>query len=519
MVSARMSRWRVRHAGVAAVLAPVLVMLGLGLWRLDRGGIWRDEAVTFQVARRSVPQIWQLLHTVDAVHGLYYLLMHAVLAPHPGEFALRLPSVCGAAMTAGLIAALGVRLSRPRVGLWAGLLYAVTPMAGHFAQEGRSYALVAAGAAGATLLLVRAVSSAPRWWAYGATVAVTCLLHELAVLLLLAHAGTLALARMPRRVWRGWGCAAGAAVLVLLPLVLVSRGQSAQVAWLAPPGAGSVGRLLGAFAGPTRVVVVPYVVLMVLAVPALFPWRGGLTLAAVALPLLLVPPAVLMTVSRFSPLYDERYVLYALAGAPLLASAGGERLAGVVERLRAGGGRVPTLPHSRLMRRPRPHLPYTTALVGVLAITVALVVQLPLLRQDRTPDHGADNLAVVSAAAARELRPGDPVLFLPSIVRRSALAYPQGFRGVRDVALGAPGPASGTLYGLEAGPGELRRRLARLDRVWLVAEPFALRPTWYPAHPTERLKLTLVDEEFVPLRQVVRKGVTLRLYVRRPAMP
>lgn len=34
------------------------------------------------------------------------------------------------------------------------------------------------------------------WWAYGAAVAVTCLLHELAVLLLFAHAGTLALARV-----------------------------------------------------------------------------------------------------------------------------------------------------------------------------------------------------------------------------------------------------------------------------------------------------------------------------------
>jgi hypothetical protein len=138
------------------VVVPVAVMLALGLWGLDRGGMWGDEGVTFLVGRRTVPQIWHLLHGVDAVHGLYYLLMHAVLAVHPGEVALRLPSVCGAAATAGLVAALGVRLARPRVGLWAGLLYAITPLTGHYAQEGRSYALVAAGVAGATLLLVRA---------------------------------------------------------------------------------------------------------------------------------------------------------------------------------------------------------------------------------------------------------------------------------------------------------------------------------------------------------------------------
>ncbi|MGW3985062.1 glycosyltransferase family 39 protein, partial [Streptomyces mirabilis] len=147
-------------------------MLTLGLWRLDRGGMWRDEAATYQVARRSVPQIWHLLHHVDAVHGLYYLFMHLVLAPAPGEVALRLPSVVGAAATAGLVAALGIRLCNPRVGLWAGLLYAVTPLTGHFAQEGRSYALVAAGATAATLLLVRALRGGRGWWAYGVTVAV-----------------------------------------------------------------------------------------------------------------------------------------------------------------------------------------------------------------------------------------------------------------------------------------------------------------------------------------------------------
>lgn len=127
-----------------AVVAPMAVMLVIACWGLDRGGIWRDEAATFQVARRTVPQIWRLLHEVDAVHGLYYLLMRPVLAVHPGEVLLRLPSVAAAVTTTGLVAALGTRLARPRVGLWAGLLYAVTPMVGHYAQEGRSYAMVAA---------------------------------------------------------------------------------------------------------------------------------------------------------------------------------------------------------------------------------------------------------------------------------------------------------------------------------------------------------------------------------------
>ncbi|MFC3577935.1 glycosyltransferase family 39 protein [Streptomyces yaanensis] len=548
-----------RRTDRMAVLVPVVVMFALGLWGLDRDGMWRDEAVTFQVARRSTPQIWHLLGTVDAVHGLYYLLMHMVLAVHPGEVLLRLPSVCGAALTAGLVAALGTRLGRPRVGLWAGLLYAVTPMVGHYAQEGRSYALVAAGVAGATLLLVRAVRGGT-WWPYGVVVAVTCVLHEFAVLVLLAHACTLALARVPGKAWLRWLCAVGAALVVLLPLVLVSRGQAAQVAWLTAPDGRSVERLVGEFAGPARVVLVPYLVLMALAVRLPEP-KPGVSLAGVALPLMVLPPAVLMGVSQVSPLYDDRYVLYSLAGAPLLAAAGAERVARAVWRLWPGGryagsrsawgndcprtdgtatgdplpaapggpgptgggvalrqrSRVPVVEARAVVRRPSWPWRRGVALAGVLAVCGVLLVQFPLLRADRRAVNRPDDLAAVAAAAGREVRPGDPVLFLPSLERRSALAYPAGFRGVRDVALDVPAAVDGTLYGREAGPAELRRRLGGLAYVWVVGDPSALRPSWTPWNPTERAKRAVINEEFVTRKEYMIRGVTLRLYVRRDA--
>ncbi|MFJ8794844.1 hypothetical protein [Streptomyces sp. NPDC102462] len=505
-------------------------MLVLGLWGLDRGGMWRDEAVTFQVARRSIPQIWRLLHDVDAVHGLYYLVMHAVIAPRPGEVLLRLPSVCGAAAAAALVAALGARLVGPRVGLWAGLLYAVTPMVGHYAQEGRSYALVAAGAAGATLLLVRAVGAPPGpgepggrgrdadgrgrdagrrvrggrvWWAYGAVLGVTCLLHEFAVLLLLAHAVTLALARVARGVWRRWACAAGAVVLALLPLVVVSHAQSAQVAWLREPGLGSAQALLRAFAGPTPAVYWTCLALAAVALTRLVGRRGEITCAAVALPLAVVPPVTLMLVSRFSPLYVDRYVLYALAGAPLLVAAGADRVAGWLGRAGA-----------RWLGSARAGSPLL-ALAGALAVAVALVHQLPLLRADRSADHRPDNLAAVSRVAARELRPGDPVLFVPGYARATALAYPAGFRGVRDVALATGAPASGTLYGTEVDAKALRRRLAGLDRVWVVADRYAVERPGHPRDSLDRLKLSVVTQEFALREQSVRGRVLLRLYVRR----
>jgi mannosyltransferase len=511
-------RTRSRRAATAAAVVsaatagvPALVMLALGLWGLDRGGMWRDEAVTFQVARRTVPQIWRLLHGVDAVHGLYYLLVHAVLPVHPGEVVLRLPSVCGAAATAGLVAALGARLLRPRVGLWAGLLYAVHPMAGHYAQEGRSYALVAAGATCATLLFVRAVQGAGRWRAYGAVLGVTCWLHEFAVLVLLAHAVSLALARAGARVWRGWASAAVPVVLALVPMAVVSRRQAAQLAWLRRPAADAAQGLLWTFLGPTAGVFWVCLGLAVVGSASLAGERGRLTCAGVALPLTVVPPVALMLVSQVSPLYVDRYVLYALSGAPLLVGAGAERVvAGALGR--PSGGRPD---RDRLARSP------WITLVGVLAVALVLAHQFPLLRADRSPAHRPDDLAAVARAASHRMRSGDAVLYLPSRLRNTALAYPGAFRGVRDVALAQAADGSGTLYGKEAGPAELRRRLAGVARLWVVGDRSLLAGRRTPRSPVERAELAVLRDDFAAGDGSVVGRTVVRLYVRsasaRPA--
>ncbi|MET8815152.1 glycosyltransferase family 39 protein [Streptomyces sp. NPDC004549] len=489
-----------RGARTAAVLVPAAVMLALGLWGVDRGGMWRDEAVTLQVARRGVPDIWRLLHSVDAVHGLYYLLMHAVLAVRPDEVLLRLPSVCAATVTAALVGALGARLAGPRTGLWAGLLYAITPMAGHYAQEGRSYALVAAGATGATLLLTRAVGTGS-WRSYGLLLGLTCWLHEFAVLLLLAHAVSLALARAEGRVWRGWGRAAGAVVLALLPMALVSHAQSAQLAWLGPPTWHTAQGLLRAFLGESDPLYWTCLPLALLGLGGLTAPRGRLTLARLCLPLTVVPPAALMLASQLSPLYVDRYVLYALSGAPLLVAAGADTVVRLARRaLPTGGGRW----RSSLV-----------AAFGVALVALGYSCQLPLLRADRDPANRPDDLGAVARVAEHAVRPGQPVLFLPAQARNAALAYPDAFRGVRDVALMSPVAASGTLYGQEADPALLRARLARLDRVWVVADRDLMEGRWSPAGAAERAKMALLATEFTPVEESLSPDASVRLYVRR----
>ncbi|WP_171170443.1 glycosyltransferase family 39 protein [Streptomyces sp. I05A-00742] len=488
-------------AARAAVLLSAGLMLVIGLWGLDRGTVWRDEGATLQVARRSLPEIVHMLGTVDAVHGLYYVLMHAVVAVHDDEVTLRLPSVVAAAVTAGLVAALGCRLARPRVGLWAGLLYAATPFVSHHAQEARSYALVAAGAALATWLLVRAVErgSAARWAGYGATVAVTALLHEFAILLLAAHGLTLLAARVPWRTWRGWAGAALAACAALAPLVVLSRGQSEQVSWIRTPGYAEAKGLVLTFAGSGDLVAGVTLTLAAFALAAPLPRTGPpevrrLPLNAVALPLALVPPVLLYAASQSRPLFLDRYLLFSLAGVPLLAAAGLERV-------------LRFLPGRRAV-----------AAAGALAVAAGFLWQLPQQQRERLPAGRGDEPARVAAALGRQARPGDAVLFLPLHERRIALFYPRPFTGLRDLTLKRSPAASGTLYGVEAGEAELRRRLAGLPdggRVWVVGDT-TVGSRWLRGQRAEYAKIRVLRELCREESAVFVRGGAVSRYSCRP---
>ncbi len=136
----------------------------VGGYRIAGPSLWRDEAATISGSNRSVTAILALTKHQDAVHGLYYLLIHAVIAVGgTTETALRLPSLIAMALAAGLLAELGRRLAKNTglpspgaVGLLAGLLLAVVPLTTRYAQEARPYALTTLFAVVASYLLVRA---------------------------------------------------------------------------------------------------------------------------------------------------------------------------------------------------------------------------------------------------------------------------------------------------------------------------------------------------------------------------
>lgn len=415
---------------------PPLVAALLGLWGLRRGGsMWRDESVTWQVAHRPPGGIRELLGQVDAVHGLYYLLMHALFRVWDGGgpeaaglWALRLPSVAATALAAAGVAAVAHRLAGERAALCSGVAYAVLPPVQMYAQEGRSYALVAAAVVWATYLMLR-----ERWIAYTVVLLLGCWLHEFAVLALLAHGFT-------ARRSRGWRWSAAVVVALLLPLGVVSAGQAErQLGWLGRPGWQD------------------WAAYGVVAAAALLLARGaGRDLVRVALPLVLLPPGLLMAVSLVHPWYVDRYVLYALAGLALLAGA----------RLAAVRGWWPWLPVAALL------VPFTWWSVWL-----------------RTPESRKDDVLAVAAAVRERARPGDAVLFMPSRRREWLLSSPQVYGGLHDLALDRTPAASHTLWGTELPTADIWARLVDAPRVVALLDPSDQPLDPYPREAVKRQTL------------------------------
>ncbi|MFJ9640011.1 glycosyltransferase family 39 protein [Streptomyces sp. NPDC101178] len=475
-----------RTARLLVPSVPALWTLTLGLWGLSRqDSVWRDEAATWQVARRSTAEITDLLGNVDVVHGLYYLLMHGLFELFgPGTTVLRLPSVVAMAVAASCVAALGHRLAGPWAGLGGGLALGLLPAVQFYLQEGRPYALVAAAAGISTLLLVTLVEGRGRavhWVAYGGTVAVSGLLNWLSLLILPAHLAILLRCRAGRGTGGRWTAAAVAAVVCVLPLILFSRSQSAQVSWIPPL--------------TWHMLIGPAVLLAVGGAGALLerprPRPGRLSAAAVGLPLLAVPQLGLVGLSLVQPLFLDRYVLFSLLGLALLIGV-------------AIGAAV------RAVARRRPRAaPWVLPVV----VAVAAVALLPQSLAKRSPSSRVDDVLAAAGDVRRMKRPGDAVLFIPAARRDTWLVSPDAFAGLRDIALARGPEESGTLKGTEARPERIRAAMLARRRILLVTDaPGVARP---PATERERAKASVLRTHFRPVADEQARGRRVTVYERR----
>ncbi|WP_414171084.1 glycosyltransferase family 39 protein [Streptomyces diastatochromogenes] len=472
------------------VLVPAGLMFFLSAWGIRRqDAVWRDEAVTYDMAHRSLPDLAATLLHVDVVHGLYYALMHCWFAVYDATLGdalgavigLRLPSAVAMTAAAAGVALLGERLVGRRAGLCAGLAFALVPVVQQYAQEGRSYALVCALVVWASYLLVLAAGPRPRralWWGYTALMVLACLLHEFASLALPAHGAAVALARLPRRTRRAWLLAAGTVLAVLAPLAVFSTSQSDQISWLM---------------WPDPLQLLTFAVLAVLGclcarVPVRS--RGPIGLRALGLALLLLPTVLLLLLSNVEPAYVDRYVLYYVVGFALVAGAAAARL------LRPAGvaGQTP----ARRLRR-------SAAAVLVLAALLPVDVHL------RGPDSRVDDVTAVAQAVRHLSEPGDGLLFAPSRRRIWRATRPHDFHGLHDLALDRSPVASRTLYGTELSGDEIRDRMLASRRIVVAGDP-AGQPA--DTNDQEIAKRATLRSAFAVCRRTRVRGAEVTLYVR-----
>ena len=481
-----MSRANFEGVRTARALLPAAVpaatALALGLWGIGRqDSMWRDESVTYQVAHRSLGDIWGLLHHIDAVHGLYYLLMHAVFGLWDGGLtALRLPSVVATVLAAAAVGAIGARLAGPRTGTLAGLIFALLPITQMYAQEGRSYALVTAGVTWSTYFFVRATGTdtrRPRWWtAYALTLGLACWLHEFAAFALVAHGLTLWWSKAPRPVWRSWTIAAACVTAGVAPLAVVSAGQAeAQLGWLGRPSLSMWLQFLAVAAAGALLC------RLLMGSGTSKTGAGAGALTRLALPLLIAPTGLLMLISLVKPWYVDRYVLYTMAGLALPAGA--------------------VLSRALVTRR----------LWASLSIAAAVAVLVPWSLLVRSPESRKDDVVAIAHTVQRTAHPGDGVLFMPSRRREWLLSYPKVYDRLDDLALAKSPTASRTLQGTEFPPPEIRRHILAANRIIALMDPEGqpLDP-----FPQEEVKRQLLKRYFEECGRTQERGAQIVVYAK-----
>ena len=472
------------------------------LWGIGARSYWDDEADTVSAVSRSLPQLARLLGHIDAVHGLYYLMLWPVArVGGTSELVTRLPSAVAMAAAAAGVTLIGRRLVSPRAGLYAGLVFAVLPTVSDQGHNARPYALTTAAAVLASYLLVRvAAEPQPRWLAvYGLSLTLLGYLQLFGLLVVPAHAVALLGLRTaagkgqagsaPSSVLaRRWLAVVAAVGVAVSPVAIAGWAQRAQISWIPRLGwqHDASNLVVTLAAGAVAGCVLAWLVGVVFG--ALPVHRG---LAWLAVPWLMLPPTLLVAASEIRPVYNHQYVTFCLPAVALLAGSG---LAALRWPLRA------------------------------TALALALMLVAPQELGLRAPGGG---MRAVARFLSVHERPGDAIVYPGPDIPPWYLAYPDGFARLHDLSLRQTPAAAGHLYASAVPLLVLERRERGVHRIWAVQvgktgqgpaarqlPGFRLAHEWRPGgHLRVWLYLAATDHGTTTREAVARRGGS------RPAVP
>lgn len=444
--------------------------------------LWGDEAASLMSATRPLSSLWHMLSYVDAVHGLYYVGLHAWIDVFgPSAFSIRFPSALAIGVCTAAVVWLCGRFERTWFAVVAGVFTALEPRLIFAGEEARSYAIGAAFAAVLLVLLVeiaRRPGRAVRWWVgYAAVLTVAVWTFLYFALMVFAALAVVLLSPELRRRWRAWALSTGIALLLCTPLAWFGFLQRRQIAFLAVRESVTPEVVLKNmwfqewwFTAIAWALILVAVVVFVREVVLIRRgggrlWRTpGVRLEVVALSWMIVPMGLLLAVTPFMAVYTARYGTFSAPGVAIVMALGVRALARIGDR--SGGGT-----DARGWAGSR-----RGAWFAGIAIAAVVIAAVPVAVLQRGPyAKNQSDWNDISAFISANAEPGDGIVFddgaRPSQRTRLAKATdPAAFRNTADLLLKTPYQKSYTwydqTYGIPRAAG--MGRFDGVERVWVV---------------------------------------------------
>lgn len=449
-----------RRRNARRSLTPLAV--GAGAFLLSFVGnwipsLWYDETATVTSATRTWAQLWGEIQHVDAVHALYYSLMHVVFdVVGYSPLTLRLPSAIAVGVTAALVVVLVRKLASARVALLSGALFAIMPRVTWMGGEGRSYALTAMMAIILTLALLTATrSSRRRWWvAYGLLALVSMVLFAYLAFVIAAHVVTVGLRFAQHRVRRpdalAFAISVVGAVILISPFFGLIHSEKEQVAWLPTIDWQTIRQVYETqwFWGS---VAWPLIAWVLLGIGAVRMVRARHTeFASFVLPVTFVPTILIVTASSLGEhLYSPRYLTMCT---PFVAITMALGLA--------------------WFRRRWIPIAITVVLVGFGLVHQVSAQRIVEAKNQSSWSEVADGLAAHRAQLDDDGRAAiiyGPVLGHPAATSRVIeYGYPSAFANTTDVTLGTPASETGQLWETHRSIASSISRIQSDDVAYLV---------------------------------------------------
>jgi mannosyltransferase len=444
---------------VVAVLGIVVSLVGAG-----RPSFWYDEAATVSASySRSLNQLWHMLSNVDAVEGLYYLLMHGWFTVFPPtEFWSRVPSGLAVGGAAAGVVVVGKQLSSRTVALASGVVCAILPRTTWAAIEARPYALSMMAAVWLTVLLISATrrDDARVWLSYALVLALSILLDVYLLLMPLAYAAFIYGFRRSRTVLRRFAATSVATIAASVPFLAVVAGQAHQISWVAPIGHRTIEDVTiqqyfersPPFTVVSVLIVVTAIVLWLFTSAHLV--EGDRQLLTLAIGWLVIPTAVIVIWSALvHPIYTPRYLCFT---APAMALALGVCIGALAVK------------------------PWAAPIV-VSILAVAAAPNYLFAQRNPYAKYGMDYSQVADLIAAKAapgdcLLVNDTVTFMPAPMRPLMAARPDAYRKLIDLTLWQRATDRNDVFDTNLIPEVVAKPLRHCRVVWIITQADKTRP-------------------------------------------